>query len=84
VEAEVIRFQSYIEYLQSERKELVEKLDSVVYPVLTAPSEIISEIYLACLPSNRRIRASAKKAPLLLAQICSQWRATALSTCGLW
>ncbi|KAJ6608968.1 hypothetical protein B0H10DRAFT_1633877, partial [Mycena sp. CBHHK59/15] len=54
-----------------------------VYPVLTAPNEIISDIFPASLPNNRRISPSEKRAPLQLAQICSQWRAVALSACNL-
>ncbi|KAJ6586609.1 hypothetical protein B0H10DRAFT_1637773, partial [Mycena sp. CBHHK59/15] len=55
-----------------------------VYPVLTLPTETISRIFIECLPTHRRVRLSARKAPLVLAQICHRWRTIALSTTGLW
>jgi hypothetical protein len=48
------------------------------------PYELISYIFLCCLPLDRRVRPSRSTPPLLLAQICRQWRVVALSTPQLW
>ncbi|KAF8146128.1 hypothetical protein K438DRAFT_2028424 [Mycena galopus ATCC 62051] len=48
------------------------------------PFELYSKIFLLCLPLDGRVRPSSKSAPLLLAQICSRWRAIALATRELW
>lgn len=48
------------------------------------PFELYSKIFLLCLPLDGRVHPSSKSAPLLLAQICIQWRAIALATPELW
>ncbi|KAJ7276940.1 hypothetical protein C8J57DRAFT_197766 [Mycena rebaudengoi] len=51
---------------------------------LDLPFEIASKIFLECLPSHGRIRPAPDEPPLLLAQICQQWRSVAIATPGLW
>ncbi|KAJ7717138.1 hypothetical protein B0H16DRAFT_1701066 [Mycena metata] len=48
------------------------------------PFELTSKIFVLCLPIRGRVRPHGKLAPLLLAQIYSQWRAVALETPQLW
>ncbi|KAJ7167804.1 hypothetical protein C8R46DRAFT_1094193, partial [Mycena filopes] len=66
------------------------RMGSVVYPVLSLPHEITSEIFLHCLPPIPELRSDAESgpsvalAPLLLIQICRTWRNVALSTPQLW
>ncbi|KAJ7667265.1 hypothetical protein B0H17DRAFT_836591, partial [Mycena rosella] len=55
-----------------------------VYPVLTLPPEIVSQIFVNCLPIHGRVRPSPTTAPLTLTQICHHWREIALSTSALW
>ncbi|KAJ6630351.1 hypothetical protein B0H10DRAFT_1649973, partial [Mycena sp. CBHHK59/15] len=56
-----------------------------VYPILTLPLEITSEIFSHCLPPNiLMVEPSTSAAPLLLTEICRTWRTIALSTPGLW
>ncbi|KAJ6541222.1 hypothetical protein DFH09DRAFT_1174766 [Mycena vulgaris] len=55
---------------------------SIRYPVLSLPAKIIAEIFIHCLPSDSS--PSPSRAPLLLAQICRQWRIIALTTPSLW
>ncbi|KAJ7812946.1 hypothetical protein B0H14DRAFT_3478508 [Mycena olivaceomarginata] len=59
-------------------------LGQIVYPVLTLPPEITTRIFVESLPSHARVRPSPVTAPLLLAQICGDWRRIALSSCELW
>ncbi|KAJ7277009.1 hypothetical protein C8J57DRAFT_198273 [Mycena rebaudengoi] len=51
---------------------------------LDLPFEITSKIFLECLPSHGRVRPAPDEPPLLLAQICQQWRSVAVATPGLW
>ncbi|KAJ7276943.1 hypothetical protein C8J57DRAFT_1466308 [Mycena rebaudengoi] len=51
---------------------------------LDLPFEITSKIFLECLPTHGRIRPAPDEPPLLLAQICQQWRSVAIATPGLW
>ncbi|KAF8202759.1 hypothetical protein K438DRAFT_2015295 [Mycena galopus ATCC 62051] len=53
-------------------------------PALELPYELISSIFISCLPLRRRVRPHPTHVPLNLASTCSQWRAVALSTPELW
>ncbi|KAF8207694.1 hypothetical protein K438DRAFT_1521965, partial [Mycena galopus ATCC 62051] len=55
---------------------------SARHPILDLPPELISLIFVHCLPSFAELHPS--KAPLLLAHICGAWRALALRTPELW
>ncbi|KAJ7181591.1 hypothetical protein C8R43DRAFT_1055275 [Mycena crocata] len=73
------------------RKDIQRQLDQVVYPVLTLPHEITSEIFVQCLPSpaddgenEPRGRPNTSQAPLLLLHVCRTWRAIATATPHLW
>ncbi|KAJ7059612.1 hypothetical protein C8F01DRAFT_1145102 [Mycena amicta] len=52
--------------------------------ILSFPVEITSIIFIACLPAHGRVRPSIDSAPLLLMQICAQWRAIAQHLPQLW
>ncbi|KAJ7749495.1 hypothetical protein B0H16DRAFT_1551586 [Mycena metata] len=52
-------------------------------PVLTLPFDIISEIFIHCLPVENALPSSAE-APLLVAAVCREWRDVALATPRLW
>ncbi|KAK7063364.1 hypothetical protein R3P38DRAFT_2818295 [Favolaschia claudopus] len=53
-------------------------------PALSLPFELISAIFVLCLPRRRRVRPHPLHAPLNLASVCSHWRAVALGTPELW
>ncbi|KAJ7236194.1 hypothetical protein C8J57DRAFT_1479291 [Mycena rebaudengoi] len=84
VKAQILLHEKHIDALKKEEAELKASLALVIYPVLTLPVEIPSSIFLYCLPSHGHVLPSPSRAPLLLAQICSQWREVALSTGELW
>ncbi|KAJ7200827.1 hypothetical protein GGX14DRAFT_659559 [Mycena pura] len=84
VQAAILRQQALISELHRKQQELEQRLALVVYPVFTVPNEIISRIFVDCLPSHGRVCPSYRTAPLLLAQICRLWRDIALETCELW
>ncbi|KAJ7078328.1 hypothetical protein B0H15DRAFT_1025924 [Mycena belliarum] len=70
--------------LSAERRSLQEESDSIIYPILSLPTEITIEVFLRCAASNRLPSPSPSEAPLLLAQICSRWRQLVLDTPVLW
>ncbi|KAJ7498498.1 hypothetical protein FB451DRAFT_1202097 [Mycena latifolia] len=70
---------------EAQIKSLQQQLDSIVYPVLTLPPEITSEIFVRCLPAAPDQDAvNLEEAPLLLMHVCSTWKQIAVSTAALW
>ncbi|KAJ7672184.1 hypothetical protein DFH06DRAFT_979499 [Mycena polygramma] len=85
--AEIARYESLIRELKEKRQAAQRSLDSIIYPVLTLPPEITSEIFFHCLPTcadEECNTADADEAPLLLLRICRTWRKIAISTPALW
>ncbi|KAJ7775509.1 hypothetical protein B0H16DRAFT_1407549 [Mycena metata] len=80
----IARYRVHLAALEEKQAEVEKRLADVVYPVLTIAPEIVSHIFIRCLPSHGRIRPSPHAAPLLLAQICCQWREIAISCSELW
>ncbi|KAJ6472865.1 hypothetical protein C8R47DRAFT_1053933 [Mycena vitilis] len=82
----VLRQQTYLDTLEQQRKDVLMQLAHAEYPVLTVPADIVSRIFVACLPdyAHGRVRPSAGKPPLLLGQICRRWRGIAISSSELW
>ncbi|KAJ7253281.1 hypothetical protein C8J57DRAFT_1137539 [Mycena rebaudengoi] len=77
IEQLMAALESQMALLRNEREEVLGKLAAIVYPILSIPPEVTSEIFL-------RYVGSPPQSPLLLASVCRSWRAIALSTCGLW
>ncbi|KAJ7068755.1 hypothetical protein C8F01DRAFT_1119198 [Mycena amicta] len=75
--------QSEIDNLQAEKLPLQSQLDAIVYPALTLPPEIISEIFTQCEYPHRGYTQPTAP-PFLLVQICRAWRSIALRTPALW
>ncbi|KAF7352427.1 F-box domain-containing protein [Mycena venus] len=74
-----------LEDMRTRLRELQTQLDQIVYPVLTLPPEITSEIFVHCLPAERQLDiVNPKEAPLLLMHVCRLWRKIAVSTPELW
>ncbi|KAJ7664556.1 hypothetical protein DFH06DRAFT_962277, partial [Mycena polygramma] len=82
--SEILRYKRGLVALEAKERQLESELARVVYPVLTLPNEIVSLIFVYCLPAHGRVRPSTRKAPLLLARVCGFWRDIALSTGPLW
>jgi len=62
----------------------VESLRSLLTPIRRLPPELLTEIFMHCLPRQRFIRPAPDQAPLLLAQICASWRRASISIPSLW
>ncbi|KAJ7741175.1 hypothetical protein DFH07DRAFT_838243 [Mycena maculata] len=85
IEANVVLLKRRIHRLRARKKKTQKQLNSYTYPVLTLPAEIISEIFLQCIPVYPLCpRRTGRGSPLLLGQICSEWREVALATPALW
>ncbi|KAJ7615455.1 hypothetical protein FB45DRAFT_1035443 [Roridomyces roridus] len=80
LEQQITLLQSQIVALQADQKAAQEQLAAIVYPVLTLPNDITSEIFLQYSDDYPTDSCS----PLLLARVCSSWRQVALSTHGIW
>ncbi|KAJ7176183.1 hypothetical protein C8R43DRAFT_975140 [Mycena crocata] len=74
----VVEISLHLQNLEIERH-----LRSYTYPVLTLPSEIISEVFLEALDPDKA-SPSCAESPLFLGHICQQWRQIAVSTPRLW
>ncbi|KAG2365477.1 hypothetical protein BDR07DRAFT_1607462 [Suillus spraguei] len=48
------------------------------------PTEILSEIFLYCLPQEEHLPPASRLAPILLTRICRRWRQVALGFPRLW
>jgi hypothetical protein len=89
-DAEVASIQSHLipHILEVSRLEKVQEYidahKALLSPARHLPPDVLQEIFLACLPTDRNAAMSATEAPLLLTCICSAWRALALSTPALW
>ncbi|KAJ7108182.1 hypothetical protein C8R44DRAFT_297984 [Mycena epipterygia] len=84
LQAHIDTLQARLDTFDAQRCELEKTMESFVYPVATIPVELITQIFILCLPENGRVRPSECAAPLSLAQVCRHWRDIALSIPQLW
>ncbi|KAJ7153405.1 hypothetical protein C8R43DRAFT_1235392 [Mycena crocata] len=88
-DADIAQHELSLRSLREARTAILEELRlALIYPVLTLPFEITSQIFLDCLPRdsfefNRRY-PSQDEAPVVFTRVCRSWRAVALSTSALW
>ncbi|KAG1868306.1 hypothetical protein DFJ58DRAFT_99336 [Suillus subalutaceus] len=53
-------------------------------PISHLPTEILSEIFLYCLPEDEHLVHASRQAPILLTKICRRWREVAVGLPMLW
>ncbi|KAJ7604209.1 hypothetical protein FB45DRAFT_62976 [Roridomyces roridus] len=83
--ARVAQLAAEISRLQAELDPHQKRLDDYTYPVLSIPTEIVSEILIQCLPPYPECPPlKGPSSPMCLTQICRQWREIALTTPKLW
>ncbi|KAJ7036738.1 hypothetical protein C8F04DRAFT_883768, partial [Mycena alexandri] len=70
----------------AQRQKLYKESDAIiVYPILSLPTEITTEIlHRWCAPNAPSPGPYSSEGPLLLAQICHQWRQIVIHTPELW
>ncbi|KAJ7743682.1 hypothetical protein DFH07DRAFT_749834, partial [Mycena maculata] len=91
VDNHIALLESSIRDARVERESLETHLNTYIYPVLTLPPEIISEIFFQSVPEERYRTPPVDDAlspygnsPVTLGHICSKWSQIALSTPSLW
>ncbi|KAK7031755.1 F-box domain-containing protein [Favolaschia claudopus] len=85
LEAQISALQRSLSSLQADKRTVQQRLDSYQYPVLTLPNEIVSEIFLRCLPPYPTPPPLVGiLSPTFLTQICRQWREVSHATPRLW
>ena len=62
----------------------VQEYRTILSPMRQLPNDILREIFSHCLPCHRNPVPIATEIPLLLAQVCSKWRAVVFSSPRLW
>ncbi|KAJ6579532.1 hypothetical protein DFH09DRAFT_1310193 [Mycena vulgaris] len=78
--------------MKAERKIIHKKLSSLVYPVLSLPFDVVSEIFVHCLSDPQESEpifdglglGIPLPAPLILSGVCRAWRSIAFQTPRLW
>ncbi|KAJ7592786.1 hypothetical protein C8J56DRAFT_929485, partial [Mycena floridula] len=84
---EISRLTAAIDKLVLQREKLqsnVVAYKAVLAPIRLLPEDMLREIFVNCLPSNKPANIAITDAPLLLGRICRSWRELALSTPELW
>jgi hypothetical protein len=87
LDAEILRLQKVIDGLSLKRAQLHSDIvghRALTTPMRRIPEELLQEIFIRCLPVDHNALMSATQAPLLLGQVCSQWRSVSSSTPRLW
>ncbi|KAJ2914624.1 hypothetical protein MD484_g5785, partial [Candolleomyces efflorescens] len=73
---------------RDEHAKLVKELSALLSPVRRVPNDILSLIFLACLPCNssgqRATRLSSDHPVLVISGVCQRWRHLSLNTPLLW
>ncbi|KAK6977590.1 hypothetical protein R3P38DRAFT_3123725 [Favolaschia claudopus] len=86
-EEELARLDALIQDLSAQRDRIIGYVDShraLISHPRRLPQDIVGEIFLACLPTQRNAIMSASEAPLLLGRVCSRWRSIAYALPRLW
>ncbi|KAJ7290472.1 hypothetical protein C8J57DRAFT_1705835 [Mycena rebaudengoi] len=94
IDAEGADLRAKLSSLAAERKSIVAALQSVVYPVLTLPTEITAEVFLQYVdraliggtdPNIPHVPGWTEPyGPLLLASVCRAWKDIALALRPIW
>ncbi|KAJ7178143.1 hypothetical protein C8R46DRAFT_1075958 [Mycena filopes] len=85
IRAQILVLECSLSPLYEESDLLKDRLDSYTYPVLSLPTEVVSEIFVHFLPVYPETPPMiGRYSPNVLGQICREWRETALSTPALW
>nr|GAT59699.1 predicted protein [Mycena chlorophos] len=88
VHEEIKALEAYFEATRTSLKaiesSLEERLERLVFPILQLPHDIISAIFILCLPRRRFLKPSVASAPLVLTRVNREFRHIAHSIPYLW
>ncbi|KAF5393488.1 hypothetical protein D9757_000469 [Collybiopsis confluens] len=85
--SEISRLKKVIENLAKERTTVhryIRSHKALLSSMRRLPAEVLTEIFLHCLPADRNPVRSTREAPLLLTGVCRRWREVALHSPSLW
>ncbi|KAG1771060.1 hypothetical protein EV702DRAFT_659273 [Suillus placidus] len=91
---EVSGLESVMDRIKNLHQQLLKKKDNIIQSMslhrglVSAlwrfPSELLSLIFVHCLPETEHLLPSSKLAPILLTRICRRWREVAVGMSSLW
>ncbi|KAJ7087035.1 hypothetical protein C8R43DRAFT_1244882 [Mycena crocata] len=89
IDEEMDALESKLRLLTVERRSVMEHLDSIIYPILTLPPEITSQIFSHCVDKPHIGRPPGdrpypERGPLVLASVCRSWRDICIALRALW
>ncbi|KAG1838631.1 hypothetical protein DFJ58DRAFT_733697 [Suillus subalutaceus] len=94
VSHEISRFETVIDGIYHIHQQLVAKKDKItqsmnshkrlVSALWRLPAEILSQIFVHCLPIGYRLSPALEAGPTLLTKICRRWREVAVDMPSLW
>ncbi|KAK7470102.1 hypothetical protein VKT23_001543 [Stygiomarasmius scandens] len=86
INCEIERLETTLANLKRDHDDISSYIDEhkKLLPFRRLPAEILSEIFVHCLPKDRNPMRSLSEAPLLLGRICRSWREVSLTTPHLW
>ncbi|KAJ7644545.1 hypothetical protein FB45DRAFT_1053280 [Roridomyces roridus] len=76
IQQQISTLEAQMASLRSEEEAVARELAALVYPVLTLPNDVVSEIFI------QYVHGVPKTSPLGL--LWRSWREVALATCRLW
>ena len=87
IDVEIEQVEGILNSLKRKRAHLQESIDdfnTILAPVRRLSTDVLGVIFSHCLATHRNPVMSASEAPILLTQICHDWRSIVLSTPQLW
>ena len=87
IDVEIERTECILNSLKRKRvhiQESINDFNTILAPVRRLPMDVLGLIFGHCLTTHRNPVMSVSEAPILLTQICRDWRSIALSTPRLW
>ena len=87
IDVEIEQIEGILNSLKQKRAHIQESVDdfnTILAPVRRIPTDVLGVMFSHCLATHRNPVMSASEAPILLTQICRDWRSIALSIPRLW
>ncbi|KZP12239.1 hypothetical protein FIBSPDRAFT_716355, partial [Athelia psychrophila] len=69
---------------QRHHQALISEHAYLLAPIRHIPQDVLGHIFLFCLPSSGEASFGSKNAPLVLTQVCKEWRQCAFDSQRLW
>ena len=87
IDVEIQKIEGILNSLKQKRAHFQKSIDdfnTILAPVRRLSTDVLGVIFSHCLATHRNPVMSASEAPILLTQICRDWRSIALSIPRLW